>query len=321
MPTFTRRAAATASFALLAAPALRAQSARPLRLLVPFPAGGTMDVQARLFAPLLAERLGVNVVVDNRGGGGTVIATQEAARAPLDQPTLLMVANSFTINPTLHGNLPYDIFRDFHPVALASVIPHALAVHPSVPARDVREFLELARARPGELSYASYGTGTSNHLNTELLAQRAGVSFTHVPYRGFVQWFPDLLQNRVQFTIANLPEVVPPGRDGRLRLLAVAHDARVPALPDTLTLAEAGAPPIVSNSWFAFVVPRNTPEELRARIEAALLDLLRLPAVTSRLEELWITPLARDGQHLANFLRDQHGLNAEAIRLSGARAS
>lgn len=293
---------------------------RQIRLIVPFPGGGTMDAQARLFAGPLGERLGTQIIIDNRPGGGTVIGTQEAAQAPADGSTILMVANSFTINPTLHGNLPYDIFRDFAPLSLTSVIPHALVVNPAVPARDFAEFVALARARPGGLAYCSYGTGTSNHLNTELLARRIGAELTHVPYRGLVQWFPDLLQNRVQFTIANLPEVVPAVREGRLRALAVAHPERVPALPGTPTLAEAGVPGLTSNSWFGIVAPAGTPPASRVALEEGLRATLARADVRSRLDELWITPLGASAAELRALLRSEFDNYAEAIRLSGARA-
>lgn len=287
-----------------ALPAVRvgASTPRQIRLIVPFPPGGTMDAQARLFQPLLAAQLGAQVIIDNKPGGGTVIGTQEAARAPADGSVILMVANSFTINPTLHGNLPYDIFRDFTPIALTSEIPHALVVNAAVPVPDYATFIDAARARPGSLSYASYGTGTSNHLNTELLARRAGVEFTHVPYRGMAQWFPDLLQNRVQFILANLPEVVPPVREGKLRALAVAHDARVPSLPDTPTLAELGIP-LTSNSWFGIVAPAGIPAATRDALQVAFVGVLGDAVLRARLDEMWIAPIGGDGTRLGDLLR------------------
>jgi tripartite-type tricarboxylate transporter receptor subunit TctC len=313
----SRRALLAAPLALLAVPALA--QARQVRLIVPFPGGGTMDAQARLFAPGIALALGATVIIDNRPGGGTVIGTQEAARAPGDGNTLLMVSNSFTINPTLHGNLPHDIFRDFTPLALTSVIPHALVVHPDVGAADFAGFVAAAKARPGALAYASYGTGTSNHLNTEILGRRIGAELTHVPYRGLAQWFPDLIQNRVQFTIANLPEVVPAVREGKLRAVAAAQADRVATLPGVPTLAEAGVPGLTSNSWFGIVMPAGAPAPVVQALQSAIQAGLARTTVRARLAELWIEPLSGSGDELATLLRSEHAQYAEAIRVAQVR--
>jgi tripartite-type tricarboxylate transporter receptor subunit TctC len=318
MIRFTRRAAGVA-LAALAAPAALAQGAGLLRVVVPFPPGGAADLQARLLGRMVSERLGLSAVVENRPGGGTIIATQEVARAPANPPTLLMVSNSFTINPSLQANLSYDIFRDFHPVALATAIPHILVVSPAVPAQNVAEFLALARAQPGALHFATPGIGTSNHLNTELFARRAGVTFTHVPYRGFAQWFPDLLANRVQFVMGTVTELLQPARDGKVRILAVAQNTRLPSLPDVPALGEDGSPAVASSSWFGFVAPASVPAAIRERMEAALLEALRAPEVVGRLQDMQIMPTARGAGDFAAFLREEHGTYAEAIRVSGAR--
>jgi tripartite-type tricarboxylate transporter receptor subunit TctC len=314
----TRRAAGVA-LASLAAPAALAQGTGLLRIVVPFPPGGSADAQARLLGGLVAERLALSAVVENRPGGGTVVATQEVARAPANPPTLLMVSNSFTINPSLHASLPYDIFRDFRPVALAAAIPHVLVVSPALPARNVAEFLALARAQPGGLHFATPGIGTSNHLNTELFARRAGVSFTHVPYRGFAQWFPDLLANRVQFVIGTVTELLGPARDGQVRMLAVAQETRLPSLPDVPALGEDRGPAVASSSWFGFMAPASVPAATRDRLEAALLDALRTPEAVTRLQDMQIMPTPRGGEAFAAFLREEHANYAEAIRVSGAR--
>ncbi len=314
----TRRAAGVA-LASLAAPAALAQGAGQLRIVVPFPPGGSADAQARLLGGMVAERLGYSAVVENRPGGGTIVATQEVARAPASPPTLLMVSNSFTINPSLQASLPYDIFRDFQPVALATAIPHVLVVSPALPARNVAEFLALARAQPSALHFATPGIGTSNHLNTELFARRAGVAFTHVPYRGFAQWFPDLLANRVQFVIGTVTELLEPARAGQVRMLAVAQATRLPGLPDVPALGEGGGPAVASSSWFGFMAPASVPAAIRGRLEAALLDALRAPEAVARLQDMQITPIARGADAFAAFLREEHGNYAEAIRVSGAR--
>lgn len=276
-----------------------------------------MDVQARLFAPHIGAALGgVPVAVDNRPGGGTVIGTAEAARSPADGSTLLLVANSFTITPSLTPGLPYDVQRDFVPISLTSISPHALAVHPAIPARNLAEFIALARAAPGALSYPSPGTGTSNHVNTELLGRRIGASFVHVAYRGFVNWEADLLQGRLQFTLANLPTMLPAAREGRLRILALAHTTRLAALPDVPTLTELGVP-LVSNSWSGIVAPSGVPAEVLLRLEAAIRAAMARDEVRARLAELWIEPIGSDAETFRRFIAAELATNAEVLRSAG----
>jgi tripartite-type tricarboxylate transporter receptor subunit TctC len=291
--------------------------ARPLRLLVSFPAGGTMDVVARLFAPTLSARLGTPAVVDNRPGAGTVIATQDAARATPDGTTVLMAANSITINPFVQRNLPYDVERDFAPLAHVAVLPHMMVVHPSLGVRDLRGLVELSRSRRGGLTYASYGTGTSNHLMTEILKARTGGQFTHVPYRGAGQWLPDLLEGRVDMVLAILADVVPPTREGRLTPIAVAHASRLAPVPEVPTFAELGVDGFASNSWFGFFTNAAAPEAQKSRLSDALLAPLALPEVRQRFEELWIEPTGLDAAGFAAFLRTERAQYAEALRLAG----
>lgn len=303
--------------AALPLPALAQGSARPVRILVPFPGGGTMDLVARLFAPTIGQRLGAPIVIDNRPGGGTVIATQEAARAAPDGTTLLMASNSFTINPFIQRSLPYDAERDFAALAHVAVLPHMLVVHPSLGVRDLAGLVALSRSRPGGLSYASYGTGTSNHLSTELLKSRTGGDFTHVPYRGSGQWLPDLLEGRVHVVLGILAEVVPPVRDGRLTSIAVAHGARLAAAPDVPTFAELGMPDFASNSWFGFFTHAGVAEAERRRLEEAVRAPLALPAVRQRFAELWIEPTGQGGADFTAFLRAERAQYAQAVRLAG----
>ncbi|WP_203070320.1 Bug family tripartite tricarboxylate transporter substrate binding protein [Falsiroseomonas ponticola] len=297
--------------------ALAQGAARPVRILVPFPGGGTMDLVARLFAPTIGQLLGAPMVIDNRPGGGTVIATQEAARAAPDGTTLLMASNSFTINPFIQRNLPYDGERDFAPLAHVAVLPHMLVVHPSLGVRDLAGLVALSRSRPGGLSYASYGTGTSNHLSTELLKARTGGDFTHVPYRGSGQWLPDLLEGRVHMVLGILAEVVPPVREGRLTPIALAHGQRLAAAPGVPSFAELGMPDFASNSWFGFFTNAAVPEATRARLEAAVRAPLAEPAIRARFGELWIEPTGQGAGDFAAFLRGERAQYAEAVRLAG----
>jgi tripartite-type tricarboxylate transporter receptor subunit TctC len=312
-----RRSILAAAAAALPLAAQAQGGARPVRVLVSFPAGGTMDLVARLFAPTISARLGVPVVVDNRPGGGTVIATQEAARAVPDGTTVLMAANSITINPFVQRSLPYDVERDFAPLAHVAVLPHMLVTHPGLGVRDLRGLVDLSRSRPGGLSYASYGTGTSNHLMTEILKARTGGQFTHVPYRGSGQWLPDLLEGRVDFVLGILAEVVPPAREGKLTAIAVAHDSRLSPVPNVPTFAESGVPGFASNSWFGFFTNAAAPEAQRSRLAEALRAPLAQPEVRQRFEELWIEPTGMDPATFADFLRTERTQYAEAVRLAG----
>ncbi len=320
-----RRSLLAAAAAALPATALAqgsgggAGSGRPLRILVPFPGGGVMDAVARLFAPTIGTELGTSIVIDNRPGGGTVIATQEAARAAPDGRTVLMAANSFTINPSVHRTLPYDIDRDFVALTQVAVIPHMLVVHPSVEVSDLAGLIERSRRLPGTISYASYGPGTSNHLSTELLKARTGADFTHVPYRGTGQWLPDLLAGRIQMTLAILPDVVPSVREGKLRALAVAHSSRVAAAPDVPTFDELGFPGFFSNSWFGFLAPAGITPTERARLADALRAPLAQADVRARLAELWIEPLGTSPEEFAALLRNERTVYAEAVALAGLR--
>lgn len=310
-------AAATAFPATALAQGTGGAGGRPLRILVPFPGGGVMDAVARLFAPTIGSTLGTSIVVDNRPGGGTIIATQEAARAAPDGRTVLMAANSFVINPSVQRTLPYDVERDFVALTQVAVIPHMLVVHPSLGVSDLAGLIARSKANPGTLAYASYGPGTSNHLSTELLKARTGADFTHVAYRGTGQWLPDLLAGRVQMTLAILPDVVPAVRDGKLVPLAVAHPTRVAAAPDVPTFDELGIAGFVSNSWFGFLAPAGIAPAERARLAEALRAPLADAAVRARLAELWIEPLGTTPDAFASLLVHERALYAEAVRLAG----
>lgn len=290
---------------------------RPIRIVVPFPGGGIMDLVARLFAPTISAQLGAPIVVDNRPGAGTVIATQEAARSAPDGTTLLMAANSFAINPFVQRSLPFDAERDFAPLAHVAMLPHMMVVHPSLRVRDLQGLVALSRSRPGGISYASYGTGTSNHLYTEILKARTGADFTHVPYRGSGQWLPDLLEGRVQMVLANLPEVLPPAQEGRLVPIAVAHEVRLAAAPEVPTFIELGVAGFISSSWFGFLTNAAVPEAQRARLSEALRAPLAVPEVRNRFAELWIEPTGMGAAAFGAFLQTERAQYAEAVRLAG----
>lgn len=321
MPNACRR---TALAALLAAPLLpRASLAQPawsptqpVRVLIPFPAGGTMDPVVRIAQAALQEDLGQPVVVDYRPGGATVVGTTELLRTPADGHTMLMIANSFAANITLRPNTPYNALRDFAPLVMATVVPHVLAVHPGV-GRDFAGFLEAGR-RPGAgLSFGSYGIGTSNHLGGEQFRELARLNAQHVPYTGSPQANTDLIGGRIQFMFANLPDMIQPVQAGQLRAVGISAETRAAALPDAPTMAELGFPLVLSDSWFGLICRADVPAQARARLEAAWRAALARPDVARRLEEQAFTVLAKPSAVFAEEIRRYADTYAQVIRANG----
>ncbi|MBY0337614.1 MAG: tripartite tricarboxylate transporter substrate binding protein [Acetobacteraceae bacterium] len=318
--SLARRHLLLAATPALATPGLvRAQGTwnptQPVRVIVPFTAGGTMDPVIRIAQQALQADLGQPVVLEHRPGGATVIGTTEAQRAAPDGHTMIMVANSFAANVTLRPNTPYNALRDFAPITMATVVPHVLAVHPSV-ARDFAGFLDAGR-RPGAgVSFGSYGIGTSNHLGGEQFARLARLNATHVPYSGAAQANTDLIGNRIQFMFANLPDMIQPVQVGQVRAIAISNERRVRELPDTPTMAELGFPLVLSDSWFGLVIRSETPAPIRARLEAAWIAALNRPEVRGRLEEQGFTVLARPagafGQEIRRYAETYAGVIRDA---------
>ncbi|MBC7433621.1 MAG: tripartite tricarboxylate transporter substrate binding protein [Rubritepida sp.] len=296
----SRRAALT----LLATPTF-AQGWAPsqtIRVIVPFTPGGTMDPVIRIVQAILQQELGQPVVLEHRPGGATVVGTQEVARAAPDGHTLIMIANSFAANITLRPSMPYNPLRDFAPLVMATVVPHVLAIHPSV-AADFAGFLDVAR-RPGPgVSFGSYGIGTSNHLGGEQFARLAGLNATHVPYNGAPQAGTDLMGNRIQFMFANLPDMIQPAQAGQLRVIAVAAEARLREFPAVPTMAELGFPLVLSDSWFGLICRADVPAVARARLEAAWIAALTRPEVKARLEATGFTVLAHGAERFGAEIR------------------
>lgn len=261
-------------------------STRPIRLIVPYPPGGPTDLAARLIGQALGERLGQNVVVENRAGANGVVGTDAAAKASPDGHTIVVGNNQTHVtNKALITGLPYDPVRDFAPLAVMVTIPAVLVVHPEVPARSVRELIALAKARPGVLSYGSTGNGSASHLTAELFRLRTGVEIEHVPYRGTAQLTTDLLGNRVQLSFATLPSVLQQVQSGSLRALAATGTARAPQLPELMTLTELGVP-VEAESWLALFAPARTAPPITARLSQEILTVLEDRPVQERLSQL-----------------------------------
>jgi tripartite-type tricarboxylate transporter receptor subunit TctC len=256
---------------------------KPVRMIVPFAPGGNTDIIARVFAPKLAENLGQQIVVENRGGAGSVIGTEVVAKSAPDGYMLLMVSAAHTINPAMIKKLPYDSVRDFAPISLIADVPTAFVVHPSLPAKTVREFIAIARARPGQINYSTAGSGTVGHLAAELLCSMAKIKLVHVPYKGTGQSMVDLVAGHVQMQLSSMPAAIQHVRTGRLRMIAQTGKQRSAAAPGTPTMEESGLPGFVVSSGFGLFAPADTPRAVIERVHAALAKALNDAAVRENL--------------------------------------
>ncbi len=293
---------------------------RPIRIIVPFTPGGTTDILARIVSDKLSQNLGTPVIIDNRAGGNTVIGTEAVARAAPDGHTLLLHTNNFSVNPTLYADsLKFDTAKDFAPISLMVDVPHVLVVHPSVPAKDFREFIALAKAKPHTLTFASAGSGTVTHLCGELLKTRAGIDIVHVPYKGSGSVMPDLLGGHVSMQFAGMTTVHEYIRDGRLRALAVTSPKRFRELPDVPTIAEMGYPGYAFSSWFGLLAPANTPAAIVARLNTEVVRAMKDPAVQERLAKANLETIAAGPAEFAAFLKTDIEKSAAIIKASGAK--
>jgi tripartite-type tricarboxylate transporter receptor subunit TctC len=309
--------------ACLAAPSLaRAQAAwapsRPLRFVVPFPAGGATDVAARILAERLTESLGQPVVVENRTGSSGNIGIENVVRSAPDGLSLLMgTSGALTVNPHLFPNLGFDPARDLAPVSLAFTTDNALIVNPNVPARTAAELVALAKARPGTLNFGSAGPGSSTHMAAELFRLAAGIQVLHVPYRGSAPALNDTVAGNVQFMVDQLPSCIGQVQTGRVRALAVTGPRRSPLLPDVPTVAEAGLPGAENTSWGAVLVPAGTPEAAVERLGAAVRDAVAIPAVRERMAQAGADAAASSPADLAALMRREAERWGKVVREAG----
>src|SRR4029453_1006317 len=251
---------------------------KPVRVVVPFPAGGTTDILARAAAQKLSETWGQQAIVDNRPGAGGNIGAELVAKSAPDGYTLLMgTVGTHAINASLYPKMPYDHVKDFAPVILVAGVPNVLVVHPSLPVNSVQELIAYAKANPGKLNFASSGNGTSIHLSGELFKVMTGVQMTHVPYKGSAPALQDLIGGQVQLMFDNLPPSPPQIKAGKLRALGVTSAARAPALPDLPTIAESGLPGFEASSWFGVLVPAGTPPSIVTKLNAEIAKWLPAP--------------------------------------------
>ena len=299
----------------------QAWPAKPVRIVVPFAPGGTADTLGRLVAQRLAESFKENFVIENRGGAGGVIGSELVAKAAPDGYTLLVSGvASHCIAPALSRNFPFDPLRDFTHIALFGGPPGVLVIHPSLPVRDLKEFIAYAKAEDGKLAYGSPGNGTQGHLIAEQLKQVAGIQMTHVPYKGASLAVADLIAGHLKVTSTTLTTAATQIKAGRARALAVSSEKRVPDFPDVPTFGELGYPELAAAIWFSLSGPPGMPPEIVARLNSEVRRILKLPEVRERLRPEGIEPGDLDPQQFAAFLASELKRWGPIVRASGATA-
>jgi tripartite-type tricarboxylate transporter receptor subunit TctC len=296
-----------AALAALPAAAGMAQDypVRPVRLIVPFGAGGGTDNLARIIEPHVSKALGQSLVIENKPGAGSIIGVDMVAKAEPNGYTLVMVDSSLPANPGLYKSLPYDTIRDLAPVGLLASAPVILVTHPSVPATSIREFVALARSRPGELNYASGGNGSSTHLGGELLKLVAGIDVVHIPYKGTGPAMNDLIGGHVDAMFSGISSALPHVEAGKLHALAVTGDARSPAVPAVPTFGEAGLAGVTASTYWGVLAPAGTPKPIIDRLAAAFASAMRDPEVVARIEQLGYAPIGGGPADYADNLRSE----------------
>ena len=317
----------TATLALLMALSVVTSSAfaqdypsRPVRIVVPFPAGGPTDILSRAIGQRLADEWKQQVVVDNRPGGGANIGVEHAIKqSAADGYTLLMASTVHSINPSLYPKLAYDPVRDFVPIVLVAELAQILVVHPSVPVQTVREFIDLAKSQPGKLNYSSAGNGSQPHLAAELFKSMTGTDFTHVPYKGAPQAMTDLMAGHVSVSFATTLAAVPNVRSGKIRALGVSSSARLPALPDVPTIQEAGVPGYQASGFFGLVGPAGLPAIVVRKVNADVVKIIRDPAMAKSLRDQGAEPVTSTPEEYAALIREEVDKWAKVVKQSGAR--
>jgi len=293
---------------------------KPVRMIIAFPPGGPTDLVSRVLAQKLSEQLGQQVIVDNKPGAGGNIAAEMAARATPDGYTIFYNTSAIVIGPALYSKVNYDTLKDFAPVLLTASVPMVLVVNPQLPARSVKEFLDLAKTRSGALNYSSSGTGTITHLASAMMSTQTGIQTQHIPYKGSAPGLVDLASGQTQFMIDTINTVLPYVRDNRLRGLAVTSAKRSPLLPDLPTLAEAGLSGFEAAAWQGIVVPTGTPNEIIQKLNAEVNKALAHPDIRSRLAAQGADILGGTPAEYAAYLRSELPRWAKAVKDSGAKA-
>lgn len=292
---------------------------KPVRVVVPSSAGGGTDIIARIIAPRLSERLGQQVVIDNRPGAGTMIGNEHVARAPADGYTILMGLSTLATNPIMYRKVAYNAATDFAPISLVFSAPNVLVVHPSLPVKTVKDLIAFAKARPGQVNYASAGLGTNPHLCMELFLSMAGLKMTHIPYKGSAPAMIDLISGQVVAMTATMLTGMPHIRTGRLRALGVTGPVRNAALPEVPTISEAGVPGYEAGQWYGALAPANTPREIVARLNRDLLAVLQTAEVRERFAADGGEAVGNSPDEFARFIRNELDKWARVAKTAGIK--
>ena len=320
-PTGAVLLAALVAFSPFAA---RAQSdaypSKPIRFILPFPPGGGTDILGRLLAERLARRLGQPVVIENRGGAGGNVGAEAAARSAPDGYTIVLVAPSLAISPSLYKKLAYDPVKDFAPVSLVATVPNVMVTNPSIPAKTLSEFIALAKSKPGAMNFGSGGSGTSNHLAGELFNIVAGVRLVHVPYKGVNLAMNDVMSGNVQLVIIGIPAAAPHIKAGKLRALAVIDSKRAAALPDVPTAAEAGLKDFDVTTWYGVLAPAGTPRPIVTRLNAEIVAVMNSSEMKERLATMATEPVTGTPEEFGDLIRREIAKWAKVVHAAGLKA-
>ena len=300
-----------------AAPAGQSYPVKPIRLVVPFPAGASSDIVGRILGDKLAEQMGEQVVADNRAGAGGNLGIGFAAKAPPDGYTMVIATASIAVSPSLYAKLGYDPVKDLAPVARLTSIPNVLLVHPSVPAKTLRQFIDLARAHPRKLNFGSGGAGTTNHLANELLKHLEKIDIVHVPYKGVTQAMVSMMGGEVDEVVMPVSTALPHIRTGKVRPLAVLTEQRIPMLPQVPTGIEAGVAGFTMPLWYGMFAPAGTPREIVSRLSGELVKALESADVRKRLTALGVDPWPGTPEQLGELLRADIERYGAIVRAAG----
>lgn len=320
-PLLSIAIAVSGAWIALGAQAAESYPNRPLRMIIPFPPGGGTDIMGRIVAQRLSDALGMQVVVDNRGGAGGLIGTEMATRAVPDGHTLMIGSvSTICINPSLHKNLSFDPGKDLTPISLVASTPSVLVVGASLPVKSVKDLIAMAKAQPGKLSYATPGSGSSSHLGTELFKQAAGVDIFHVPYKGTGPAITDVVSGQVTMFISNMPSVLPMVKAGRLRPLAVTSLKRSALDPDLPTIAESGVKNFELIVWYGLLAPKGLPTPILARLNQEIQKMSSMQDIKQKLAAQGAEVVTTSPEEFARQIRDDRAKWELAVKLSGATA-
>ena len=320
MKTLLAATVCAAAILHCACAAAQAWPAKPVRVVVPFPPGGSTDIVARIVAQKLGERLGQSMVIENRGGAGGTLGAAQVAKAAPDGYTLLVASTStHVVAPGVYPKLEYDPVKDFAPVSLIAVSPYLLVVNPSLPAKSVKELVELARKQPGKLNYASAGVGSTTHLAMEMLKAASNTYMLHIPYNGNGPAGTAVIGGQVEILFGSLPALLPHARGGRVRALAVGTLVRAPSMPEVPTVAESGYPGFDASLWLALMAPAGTPQPVIDRLHKEIVTVVQAADTRELLSKAGAEPLTSTPAELATMVREGVGKYAKIVKMAGVK--